>query len=482
MLLFDGACTQVMGALTGGAFLVAFALLLGASNTTIGLLAAIGPLSQLAQIPTVFLVERTGLRKPFNVLGSLASRLFWIVIALAPWGVAEPYRIPLFLASLILYFAFAAVSNCAYSSWMRDFIPERIRGAYLAKRTTLSTSAAALFGLAAAFGIEFYKRQTGGEEGAYTILFLAGAAFGLVGTLFLAQISEPRMAPRGSGSTLSDLRQPFRDEQFRTLLLFLAAWNFAANLAAPFFAVYMIKRLGLGMTLIIALSLVSQSANVFFLGVWGRLADRLSNKSVLAVSGPLFMISVVLWPLTAMSGSLWVTIPLLVLIHTLAGASTAGVTLCTGNIAVLAAPRGRATAYLATNAIVSGLAALVAPLVGGLGADWLAEQELRWTFRGEPGPAPFSSAELRGLDFLFIISFVIGLYAIHRLFAVKEEGEVEERIVLGELYAEVGRALRHVSNVAGIRHLTHFPYGRFIRSKRDRSGPQMKIETPPDSE
>jgi len=40
-----------MGILTGGAFLVAFAVKLGASNLVIGLLAAIGPLSQLLQLP-----------------------------------------------------------------------------------------------------------------------------------------------------------------------------------------------------------------------------------------------------------------------------------------------------------------------------------------------------------------------------------------------------------------------------------------------
>ncbi|HCD34135.1 MAG TPA: MFS transporter, partial [Phycisphaerales bacterium] len=46
-LVIDGMCSQVMGVFTGGAFLVAFALLLGASNKTIGLLAAIGPATQI---------------------------------------------------------------------------------------------------------------------------------------------------------------------------------------------------------------------------------------------------------------------------------------------------------------------------------------------------------------------------------------------------------------------------------------------------
>ena len=46
MLMADGMCSQVMGVFTGGAFLVAFALLLGASNFVIGLLAAVGLFSQ----------------------------------------------------------------------------------------------------------------------------------------------------------------------------------------------------------------------------------------------------------------------------------------------------------------------------------------------------------------------------------------------------------------------------------------------------
>ncbi len=29
---------------------------------------------------------------------------------------------------------------------------------------------------------------------------------------------------------------------------------------------------------------------------------------------------------------------------------------------------------------------------------------------------------------------------------------------MGELYASVGKAFRHVSNVASVRHLTYFPY------------------------
>ena len=84
-LMFDGVCSQIMGTFVGGAFLVAFALQLGASNLFIGLIAALGPLTQVLQIPTIFLVEKTGYRKLLVVASSFFSRLFWFLIAILPW-------------------------------------------------------------------------------------------------------------------------------------------------------------------------------------------------------------------------------------------------------------------------------------------------------------------------------------------------------------------------------------------------------------
>jgi MFS family permease len=272
------------------------------------------------------------------------------------------------------------------------------------------------------------------------------------------------MAPPKGGSLLSILSEPFRDANFRKLLVFTGSWGFAINLAAPFFTVYLLKRLGQSMSWVIALTVLSQFVNVAFLRIWGRLADRFTNKSVLTVSGPLFIVSILLWPFTTMPDIYFLTFPLLVAIHVLSGMSAAGVTLCTGNIALKAAPKGTATAYLATNALVAGLSASMAPILGGLAADWFETQELSITVRWA-STAPESLREfllpalnLRGLDFLFICAVIFGFYALHRLLAVKEEGEVEDDVVVTELYAEVRKTARHVSTVTGLRYLTEFPY------------------------
>ncbi|MGD8414556.1 MAG: MFS transporter, partial [Candidatus Latescibacterota bacterium] len=198
-----------------------------------------------------------------------------------------------------------------------------------------------------------------------------------------------------------------------------------------------------------------------FFRVWGRLADRFTNKSVLSVSGPMFIMSIALWPFTTMPEHYVLTVPLLVLIHVLAGMSTAGVNLCTANIALKLAPRGDATSFLATNALVGGAAATVAPILAGFGADWFSDKTLDLSFRwiaGTKPPLGLSVLSLSGLDFLFAIAVVAGLLAMHRLLAVREEGEVEEKVVLESLTLQTRKAVRHLSNVAGLRHLTYFPY------------------------
>lgn len=463
MLLYDGVFSQTMGSLVTGAFLVAFALMLGASNSVVGVLAAIGPLTQILQIPAIFLVNRMRRRKLLTVAAALLSRLCLIPVALTPWLAAPQWQMPLFLGSLFVFFALGAVAGCSFNSWIRDLIPDQVMGTFFARRMAWSIGAGAVLSLAAGLGLDLYQRRVDDGPFAYAALFLAGTGAGLMALYFLVRTPEPRMTPPPPGHLFQTLAAPFRDHNFRSLLIFLGSWNFAVNIAAPFGTVYMLNRLGLSIGWVLVFGVFGQFVHVVFLHIWGALADRLTNKSVLSISGPLFILSFLIWPFTTMPEAHWLTLPLLVFIHALGGMSTAGVVLAAGNIALKAAPYGRATAYLAVNALVCGCAATVAPILAGMTADLALLQELSVTLRFgavEDSVGGFSvvALSLRGLDFLFVISFILGLYALHRLMAVHEEGAVEERVALQELFNEMRRVGRSVSNIAGMRHLSHFPY------------------------
>ena len=463
MLIGDAVCFQIMTVLTSGAFLVAFALQLGASNVVIGALAALGPLAQVLQIPAIFLIEYTGLRKAAVVLSSFGSRLFWLAAALAPWLLPQPWQIPVFLGAVFLFFAVGAISNLAFSSWMRDFIAETIRGDYFGKRSAIATAVGAVVALLAGVSVDALKAQVS-ETAIYSGYFLFAALIGLAGVYFLARIPEPRMVKARPQGIWAILAGPFQDRNFRQLLLFLGAWNFASNLATPFFTVYMIQRLHLSITVILGLAVLSQLINVLFFQLWGRLADRYSNKSALMQAVPLFLLSIFLFPFTNLSQPSLLAMPLLILIHVLAGISTAGILLCTGNIALKLAPEGKATTYLATNALVSGIAATLAPIFAGFAADWFARKELiltlKWTSERVKQAVEFQAMNLRGLDFLFLIAFGLGLYSLHRLALVNEMGEAAKELVLSEFDKLVRKAVRHVSDLAGMRYLFSFPYAR----------------------
>ena len=461
-IIRDGVASQAMGILTGGAFLIAFAVKLGASNFVIGLLAAIGPLSQLLQLPSIFLVEKIRNRRLITVIAAGLSRLCWLIIALSPFIFPAKIAIAVLLILLIAVSAFGAVSGCSWNSWMRDLIPENIMGSFFSKRMRIATGVGIALSILAAFYLDFWKKQFAQQELAgYSILFLIGFVAGMTGLLFLAKTPEVRMPQaEGKPKILKLLSQPFRDENFRKLIAFMCSWNFAVNLAAPFFMVYMLKRLELNMSFIIALSIISQITNFLFVKIWGSYTDRFSNKSVLAISGPLFMLSILAWTFTTMPEKYLLTIPLLVAIHLVMGLASAGVSLATGNISLKLAPKGQATAYLATNTIANSVAAGIAPILGGKFADFFSGRELAWTLKYTSPTGEFivPTLNLQQWDFFFALAFIIGLYSLHRLSMIKETGEVEEKVVAQELISEMRGQVRTLSSVEGVKQMVSFPF------------------------
>ena len=185
-IIRDGVASQAMGILTGGAFLVAFAVKLGASNLVIGLLAAIGPLAQLLQLPSIFIVEKIRNRRMITVVAAALSRICWLIIALSPFIFPAKIAISVLLVLLAVVSAFGAVSGCSWNSWMRDLIPENIMGSFFSKRMRIATGVGIALSIVAALYLDFWKKQFASQELAgYSILFFIGFAVGIFGVYFL---------------------------------------------------------------------------------------------------------------------------------------------------------------------------------------------------------------------------------------------------------------------------------------------------------
>jgi len=127
-LYYEGLCSHAMALLVTGAFLPGMALALGASNFVIGLLASLAPISQMAQIPAILLVERVQLRKLITIVAAGASRLSLVAAAFTPFLAPENYGVPLFTLFMVLFFIGGAVAGCSWSSWIKDIVPEKNHG------------------------------------------------------------------------------------------------------------------------------------------------------------------------------------------------------------------------------------------------------------------------------------------------------------------------------------------------------------------
>jgi MFS family permease len=128
-VLYDGMMFQTMFTLSSGAFIIAFALLLGASNSIIGVLAAAPFLGNIFQIPAVLVVEKLRKRKLIAILASMVSRAWLPVFSLIPLLFTQ-FGLPLLIMGIFLSGVAAAFSACSWSSWMRDLIPDEIRGIF----------------------------------------------------------------------------------------------------------------------------------------------------------------------------------------------------------------------------------------------------------------------------------------------------------------------------------------------------------------
>ncbi|MBF0305533.1 MAG: MFS transporter [Alphaproteobacteria bacterium] len=421
LVMGDGVASQIMATLTSGPLLIGLALALGASNMTIGLLCAAPFLGQLLQLPAIPLVERLRRRRLVTVVAAAANRVALLVAAATPL-LPPSLALPVLCGAVLAHASLGALAACGWNSWMRDLLPPERLGRFFADRLFLTTLAGAAVSYVAGRVID-----AGHGAQPYVWLFAAGVACGTVAVALLAVTPEPRMPPARERRSLRGLyAEPFRDANFRRLMAFLAAWSFSVNLAVPFFTVMMLKRLGLDMAEVVLLGIVSQVAHLCVLRFWGRLSDRFSNKAVLGLCAPLFLVCLFGWTFVTFPDRHALSVPLLFVLHAAMGVALAGATLAAGNIGLKLSPEGRATPFLAMGGVVSSMAAALAALLGGALAHVFETREmaltLRWSSPG--GGFALDAVHLGHWDFFFLFACAVGLYALHRLRMVTESGDV----------------------------------------------------------
>jgi len=405
-------------------------------------------------------------RKLLSVSGVFVARLALPIYAAVPFIPNRRIATLVLLGAALLHYGLNAASACSWNSWIRDLIPAGRLGHFSARRGLYGTIVSAGATVAAAVALAWAQGSEAIGDRIFSALYMAGFVFGLISVAALARVPEPLMKAESVGAPLHRLLlEPLRHANFRKLLRYVASWQFAVNLATPFFTVYFVRALGFSMSFVLMLTVISQLANVAFVRQWGRLSDRFTNKSTLAVASPLYLLCVAAMAFASDVPGDTARATYLILLHIVMGASGAGVGLAAGNIVMKLSPSGAATSFMATNALVSALAAGSAPIVGGWAADFFARRRLELSLNWF---SPSGVEQLLGItfshwEFFFLLSALLGLYSLHRLSAIEEPGAVERREVVQHIFTSARRTLRNASSVAGLRLAVTFPGGELIK-------------------
>jgi MFS family permease len=300
---------------------------------------------------------------------------------------------------------------------------------------------------------QFLQHFTGEPLLAFSILFALGGALGLVSALVLSRAPSRHSAALPTAAIGKMLRRPFADPNYRRLLVFLGAWGFAANIALPFLSVMLLRTLGFGFGVVTLLAAASQVANIAGLRLWAPLTDRFGNKPILGLAGSVFLVGMSLWAFLPKTPGSTGTLVLAGVVHALLGFALAGLDIASTGIVMKLASEDETPAYLASASVSKALATGTAPLVGGLIATLLADRRfsvrLAWTRPG--GESVVTALSFVGHEYLFLVSVVLCLYALHRLLAFREEGEAPPEKVVRAMRREVAQ----MGSVAGIRQFAH---------------------------
>jgi MFS family permease len=156
----------------------------------------------------------------------------------------------------------------------------------------------------------------------------------------------------------------FRESNFLKFVVFSACLTFATYLAAPFFAVFMLRDLQFSYLTYMGLQVCSSFASLVALPLWGKHADLVGNVRVLRLSSLLAALIPSFWLLSQDPAYL-------MLVQIWGGFAWSGVTLSAANFiydAVTTQKRVRCIAYFN---VINGAALFLGSALGGFLASRL---------------------------------------------------------------------------------------------------------------
>lgn len=311
------------GAMTGLTqnFLVPFALLFGATNLMVSIVATLpGLIGSVAQLKAPALLERITSARRFLILAVTGQTMTWFLIGILAFLLSGKSMLLAFLLLIIASSVFALLSNPVWMSYIGDLVPVSRRSVFFGRRNAVASLVTLVGTLLAGACLFLFPGVAG-----FALLFLVAGIFRGASALCFVKSKELPTAfpPKKEFSVRTFIRRaPTTD--FGRYVSLAVLLRFVVYIAAPFFFVYQLNVLGFDywrFTLLQAAAVISSYLSVTY---WARLADRRGNRRVLLYSALLISFIPLLWLTTS-------AFPALFLFELVSGLAWAGFNLASSN-------------------------------------------------------------------------------------------------------------------------------------------------------
>jgi hypothetical protein len=355
--------------------IILFFKYLGASDTILGIAAALNPLMNMLQIPAASHVERTGYRR-FALRGWTLRTVFIGAIACIPllhYRLDSTTCLVLTLFCLFGYSTLRGISLCAFLPWMTLIIDEKVRGHFLSRDQMYST----LAGLLTMLGIALLFSR-GESNLVFSIAFSFSLIAALISLHFLKQMPDaPPPVKIASSTEEVPWKAMLFHPPFLKLMIFNVVYNSSIAAAGVFWVPNLRDNFQWGNSDILYLGAASTLAAICALWYFGRTLDRVGSKPVLDFGCLLTLIHFGVW--FCLSAKI---VPFNVVTYTLL-AITAGLggpvfNLANARLAMSTVPEMGRSHFFALFSVINSLTLGILPILWGIALDTCRGFHFRW--------------------------------------------------------------------------------------------------------
>jgi len=355
-------------AVVSGPVLSGYALHLGLSEAQIGFLASVVGLVGAWQLVSSYLTRRLREKRRFTVIVGCAEITTATLILFVGLWVPQAARFVVVAVLLLAAYLLGHSVSPIFGSWTSHVIPAEVRAGYIGRRMMFISIAGIVYLYLASKWLDVNPGY-----GGFATVFTVGWIGGILGYVMLGLTPFPQVRAEPAVGFGQQLTAPTRDREFRALALFVCTWIAAGQMAGAFYAVYMLKALGLSYARVA----IYTNLTLFFMMIgyrfWSVFVQRYGSKPVIQLLIVPSMINPALWALTT-PDTYTVLIPIT---RVLAGICWSGISVASSSLLYKIVPAGKEnSAYFASWTTFMALGAAGGPFIGGLLRQHLPETGL----------------------------------------------------------------------------------------------------------